>query len=164
MAKADKDGRGFRWVWEERDHYEILEIPRDASSDEVNRAFRFQQGVWHPDKGGDAERTMKILEARDVLLDPAKRRKYDLTFMPEPASGECFEAGHQRNPRVWKRMASWMKDEDLGTSFYRTMVFQAGDLLERRRQPTEKQLKWMREGWDLAIDAGFDPVEDLDDE
>ena len=170
MGKTEKDGAGFRWVWEDRDHYQILEIPRDASQDEVKRAYHLQQKVWNPTNAPSTitaevtRRSRRIIEAYDKLKDAAKRRKYDLIFLPEPESDESFEAGDQRNPRVWKRMASWMKDEDLGTPFHRTMVFQAGDLIERRRQPSEKQLKWMREGWSIAMDAGFDPDEEPDDE
>lgn len=170
MVKAEKDGSGFRWTWEDRDHYQLLEIPRDASPDEVKRAYHLQQKVWNPTNAPTTitaevtRRSRRIIDAYDELKDSAKRRKYDLTFMPEPASGEFFEAGDQRNPRIWKRMASWMKEEDVATPFHRKMVFQAGDLLERRRQPSEKQLKWMFEGWDEAMGAGFDPKKELDDE
>jgi hypothetical protein len=62
--------------------YEILEIDKTASSEEIDNAFRKQAFLWHPDKqlddyeAGDAE--FKILmNAYCILSDPARRRDYD---------------------------------------------------------------------------------------
>ena len=64
----------------DRDYYEILGIPRDASQDNLKGAFRRLAQQYHPDvnKAPDAEERFKeINEAHEVLSDSEKRSKYD---------------------------------------------------------------------------------------
>ncbi|MBI5670022.1 MAG: molecular chaperone DnaJ [Chloroflexi bacterium] len=63
-----------------RDYYDILGVPRDASKDDVKRAFRKLAREYHPDvsKHADAEARFKeINEAYEVLSDDDKRARYD---------------------------------------------------------------------------------------
>lgn len=64
-----------------KDYYEILGVPRDASQDDIKKAFRALARKYHPDIAKDkktAEQKFKeINEANEVLSDPEKRRKYD---------------------------------------------------------------------------------------
>jgi curved DNA-binding protein len=63
-----------------RDHYEALGVPRTASQDEIQRAYRKLARAYHPDVNKDPgaeERFKEISEAYDVLSDPGTRRRYD---------------------------------------------------------------------------------------
>lgn len=64
-----------------RDYYEILGVSRDASSEEIKKAFRKLARKYHPDVNPDdkdAEKKFKeIKEAFDVLSDPERRQRYD---------------------------------------------------------------------------------------
>lgn len=60
-------------------YYEILGIPKSASSAEIKRAFRKLAQQYHPDKGGggDVKKFREINEAYEVLSDSAKKSQYD---------------------------------------------------------------------------------------
>ncbi len=63
-----------------RDYYEVLGIPRNATDEEIKRAFRKLAFKYHPDhnRNGDAEAKFKeVNEAYQVLADPDKRAAYD---------------------------------------------------------------------------------------
>ncbi len=77
-----------------KDYYEILGVSRDASQDEIKRAFRRLARKYHPDVNpGDksAEEKFKLInEAFDVLKDPQKRAAYD-RFGEAGVEGGGFE-------------------------------------------------------------------------
>ncbi len=61
-----------------RDYYEILGVSKDASDDEIKKAFRRKAVEHHPDKtGGDDKDFKEINEAYEVLKDASKRQRYD---------------------------------------------------------------------------------------
>jgi molecular chaperone DnaJ len=61
-----------------RDYYEILGVNKDASADEIKKAFRRAAVQHHPDKeGGSEEKFKEINEAYEVLKDSSKRQRYD---------------------------------------------------------------------------------------
>ena len=63
-----------------RDYYEILGVKRDATDEDIKKAFRKLAFEYHPDrnKSGDAEDKFKeINEAYEILRDPNKRSAYD---------------------------------------------------------------------------------------
>ncbi|MFP4611460.1 MAG: DnaJ domain-containing protein, partial [Thiohalophilus sp.] len=64
-----------------RDYYEALGVSRNASDDEIKKAFKRMAMKYHPDRNPDDEESLeKFKEAReayDVLSDPQKRAAYD---------------------------------------------------------------------------------------
>ncbi|MEX0592377.1 MAG: molecular chaperone DnaJ [Nitriliruptoraceae bacterium] len=59
------------------DLYALLGVSRDASADEVKRAYRSKAREHHPDAGGDAEMFKQVTHAHQVLSDPQRRARYD---------------------------------------------------------------------------------------
>lgn len=86
-----------------KDYYAVMGVGRDASQDEIKRAYRTLARKYHPDvsKEADAEARFKELgEAYEVLKDPEKRAAYDKLganwkagqdFRPPPDWNEGFE-------------------------------------------------------------------------
>lgn len=61
-----------------RDYYEVLGVSKDASADEIKKAFRKLAVKHHPDKeGGDETKFKEANEAYEVLKDSQKRQRYD---------------------------------------------------------------------------------------
>lgn len=60
-----------------RDYYEVLGVGKDASADEIKKAFRRAAVTHHPDRGGDEIKFKEVNEAYEVLKDSSKRQRYD---------------------------------------------------------------------------------------
>ncbi len=79
---------------EYKDYYDIIGVKRDATQDEIKRAYRKLARKYHPDvsKEADAEARFKeVGEAYEVLKDPEKRAAYDQL-------GANWKAGQDFNP------------------------------------------------------------------
>ena len=80
-----------------KDYYEVLGVSKDASDDEIKKAFRKLAIKYHPDKNRDdpkaaEEKFKEINEAYSVLSDKQKRAQYD-QFGPEAFQNGAAGAG-----------------------------------------------------------------------
>lgn len=74
-----------------RDYYEVLGIDKNASEDEIKKAYRKLAIKYHPDRNPDSkeaeEKFKEAAEAYDVLHDPQKRQQYDQFGFNAPGAG-----------------------------------------------------------------------------
>jgi DnaJ-class molecular chaperone len=85
-----------------RDPYQLLGVPRDASADDMKKAYRKLAKQYHPDLNpGDSvveQRFKEVTAAYDLLSDPAKRARFD--------RGEIDASGQERGFRSSARRRS----------------------------------------------------------
>ena len=106
---ASQEGRRDRAPWREvppSSHHDVLEVERGATDEEIRRAYKRMCAVFDAEnlvtfglfdeEGLEAARA-RIDEAYDVLLDPARRRPYEISVFPE-APEKRAEAEREQVP------------------------------------------------------------------
>lgn len=88
-----------------KDYYEILGVSKEASLDDIKKAYRKLAHQHHPDKGGDEKKFKEINEAYQVLSDKEKKSRYD-------RYGTADESGFN-----WGESGFNVDFEDLGDIF-----------------------------------------------
>lgn len=85
-------------------YYETLGVAKDATADEIKRAYRKLASQHHPDKGGDKNKFQEIEEAYRTLGDPQKKSQYDMgggNFRTGPGFHEWhFNSGDMNHPDI----------------------------------------------------------------
>jgi molecular chaperone DnaJ len=129
-----------------KDYYQILGVPRDATSDDIKKAYYKLAHKFHPDKGGDEKKFKEVNEAYQILSNKDKRTQYD-------KFGRVFEGGEQGADFQW----AWGRPdtgfdfgfEDLGEMFEEMFGFGGA--------PRKK--KDLRRGKNIEIELEI-PLED----
>lgn len=81
-----------------KNYYDVLGLNKNASQDEIKKAYRNLSKKYHPDRnGGDETKFKEINEAYDTLGDEAKRKQYD---NPNPFGG-FHDFGMNKNGFTW---------------------------------------------------------------
>ena len=65
----------------QKNFYDVLGVQRNASEDDIRKAFRKLAVKYHPDNGGDENKFKEISEAYETLSNPDKRKEYDQLLM-----------------------------------------------------------------------------------
>jgi DnaJ-domain-containing protein 1 len=133
-----------------KSHYDVLRIQRDASDDDIKRAYRKLALKYHPDKNSapSAEAAFKAINtASDTLSDSAKRENYDAYGHEDPSQAAAqggFGGGMRYRSRAGSGFASAargmqqeMNPEDLFDLFFaggRGGAFRQGGRGQRRRE------------------------------
>lgn len=115
------------------DHYEALEVARDATPEEVRRAYKRKAQKLHPDRpSGDAAQFEVVAHAYAVLSNPARRAKYD--------RGEGDDEETSRERKVYNAMAAiWA--EVMEKPVTTDLVAAAVSLAEQGRQAPQRELE-----------------------
>lgn len=103
---------------EKRDYYEVLGVQKDASAEDIKKAYRQLALKYHPDRNpGDKnaeEKFKEAAEAYEVLSDPQKRSRYD-QFGHAGMSGNGFsDFGGMNMQDIFSHMGSIFEDLGIG--------------------------------------------------
>ena len=113
----------------QRDYYEVLGINRNASADEIKKAYRRMAMKYHPDRNPDdkdaEEKFKEAAEAYEVLSDSKKRSTYD-QFGHEGLKGTFSRGGFQ-----WSDFSHFRDFEDILGDLFGGTLF--GDMFGTRR-------------------------------
>ena len=130
---------------EKRDYYEVLEVPKTASAEEIKKAYRKKAIQYHPDKNpGDKEAEEKFKEAAEayeVLSDPQKRQRYDQYGFAGMGGAGGFSGGG-------------MSMEDIFTHFgdiFQGAGFDIGDIGEMFMGGSARRGPRVRRGSDMRV-------------
>ncbi len=145
------------------DHYAVLGVAQTATTAEIKKAFRGLAREYHPDIVGDdptkVARFHRIREAHDVLIDPKRRKRYDMggkKRTPGRMAGGFHFWSHEMPPETPVR--SPMNDVDLEDIFTEDgFDFGFGAKRKRRRRESgatpENRGTW---GGQAGADKGAD--------
>ncbi|MBI3897989.1 MAG: DnaJ domain-containing protein [Gammaproteobacteria bacterium] len=146
-----------------KDYYQILDVARDASEDDIKKAYRRLARKYHPDVSKEKnaeERFKEIGEAYEVLKDAEKRAAYDRLgrhrpgedFRPSPDWAEQFSQGHGGRSAGSSGGSDSFSDElDLSDLF--------GGIFGARNDPRRRGRGGPMPGQDFEVDVQI-PLED----
>lgn len=121
------------------DYYEVLGVGRDATQDEIKKAYRKLAHQYHPDVSKDPQaetRFKEVAEAYSTLKDPEKRAAYD--SLGRHPQGEDFVPPHQWQQHFHEQPEDF-SDVDLADLLAAFAAAQRAEQQERARRPLNGQ-------------------------
>jgi len=140
-----------------KDYYKILGVNKNASQDEIRKAFHKLAHQYHPDKGGDAEKFKEINEAYQVLSDPAKRAQYDRYGQVFDRAGAGSNAGgFDFSNFNWENFDFGSDFGTSGSSSFGSDIFDLfPDFFGERSESKSRKKKTDNRGRDIEIDTNI---------
>ncbi|MCR4435509.1 MAG: J domain-containing protein [Clostridiales bacterium] len=150
-----------------RDYYEILGVDKNASQDEIKKAYRKLAKKYHPDANPgnkEAEEKFKAVnEAHEVLGDPEKRKKYDSLgqgfHFQEGYDFDPFQYGFGKNGRSEYRTGMNNGFSDFFNMFFGGDSFNLEDILGRSAGRTGFSRNFAMNGEDSEAEIEITPEE-----
>jgi len=131
-----------------KDYYQILGVSRQASVDEIKKAYYKLAHKFHPDKGGDEKKFKEINEAYQILSNKEKRSQYDRfgqVFEGVPGGGQGFDFN-------W----AWRSGPQSGEDFEEIFGTDFGDLGEMMEEMfgfgAPRKRKDFKKGKNIEVD------------
>lgn len=126
-----------------KNHYENLGVSKDATANDIKRAYRAKARKTHPDKGGNAEEFAEVSNAYEVLSDPARKQLYDATGMDdrppidEEVHGVLLQLFSQYvlddTPDILAAIREHLREANLSFTLERRRLGERRQKLEKRR-------------------------------
>ena len=106
------------------DYYNILGVDRNATLDEIKKAYRKLASQHHPDKGGDTAKFQQIQTAYDTLGDETKKQQYDNPINMHSPGGFAFNFGSGSIHDIFEQFGGIhnMFNQQRGVQTFRTRV------------------------------------------
>ena len=146
---AAQESRGDREPWRqvpESSHHDVLEVERGATDEEIRRAHKRMCAVFDPDnavsfglfdaQGLEAVRA-QIDEAYDVLLDPARRRPYEISVFPEAPEDTVQDAERSVPPAELPPPPTITPDTEFSGNLLRAVRESQGTSLQQISERTK---------------------------
>jgi flagellar biosynthesis protein FlhG len=150
------DARREREPWREvppGSHHDVLEVERGATDEEIRRAYKRMCAVFDPEnpvtfglfdqEGLDAARA-RIDEAYDVLLDPARRKPYEISVFPEAPEDAPPAHREERPSGELPPAPSITPDTEFSGALLRAVRESQGTSLEQISERTKVGTSYLR--------------------
>ncbi|MCG8339768.1 MAG: molecular chaperone DnaJ [Cytophagales bacterium] len=128
---------------EKRDYYEILGVNRNASPEEIKKAYRKIAIKYHPDKNPNnptaEEKFKEAAEAYEVLSTPKKRQLYD-QFGHAGVDGSTFSSHRMDVKNVFERFGDIFGSDNPFNSFFRGERIRKGENLRIKLKLSLKEI------------------------
>lgn len=145
------------------DHYEILQVSRNADAETIERVFRLLAKRYHPDNTstGDSDRFVALSEAHRVLSDPHERARYDARYESGKSSqwSLFFEAplgGVNEDQRIQQWILSVLyQTRRRSPANPGVGIYEMENYLEVAESQLDYHLWYLKEkGWLMRTDSG----------
>ena len=147
-----------------KDLYKILDIPIDASNDDIKTAYRKLVHIYHPDVSGsnsDTNKFKEIQEAYEILSSASKRKKYDALhgFFKEKIKKD-LEFKEQKKDKYSSYIKKAKKNASKSEPFSKSINQALDNLFMAQKQKVGySDLKQPKNGEDINIDLSITMLE-----